>query len=540
MLSNKRIPGTALLSIMLLALFTTSCNEDLTMNINNSAYSQFDKAYQSTLPIDFGISEDNIQEALNSLPLLQIHGYSTKEVAYIKPLSDNGETILWLVQFADNDGWILFSNHVNVPPVVAHNDIGYFSKDGQTTFNDLLSRPGPAQVFSAVKRGMENVKNRQTLDLNLARASHAKWSLLISDVPKLKDRMLSASLIPSQDAGARTMAYEHLNMPWVHEMPPFNKFMQEAGSDRCYIGSNNLAIGQLFKFYGKPDDKGWDYDKMLEKWGPEASYTRNDVYYWAEMFRDIANENQPDRICNAYQDQPLTSDGWITHDYKYITGYPMYKNLDLDSTANQDPGGWNIRDVYYHTAIKKQPSILSAWGNDGDSWQHHTWIVDGCERTGSPGNYTYEVHCLWGWEWDEVSYNGWYNHDYMLGWDLHVSTITQTEPDTTIAKPYTYELWIDEMGFVANCQTWIRIDDGEWVLYPDEIRIRVPAGSTVYYRGESIDVDPHKIRLVIKGPGGNSECISTSPCNSADLSFEIKEDVRIGIQALRWAVPEDI
>lgn len=310
--------------------------------------------------------------------------------------------------------------------------------------------------------------------------------------------------------------------------------------ERCYIGSNNLAIGQVFKFYGKPDDKGWLYDEMTEKWGPEATYIRAEVRQWAKMFLDIAHENQPDRICNANPDEPLWSDGYITHDYQYIRSFAGYKDLSLDSVANEEPGGWNIEDVYFHTTIKKQPSIVSAWGYAGENWYHHSWIIDGCERTGSPGNYSYEVHCLWGWEWDEISYNGWYNHDYMLGWDLYVSTITETAPDTTITDPTTYELWIDEMGFIDNCQTWIRIDDGDWELYPDETRIEVQARSRVYYRGESVDVEPENIRLIIEGPGGSDMCTSMSACSTAELSFDINDDVRIGIQALRWALTNDL
>jgi hypothetical protein len=522
-------------------LFFISCTDNINILIQEQTAYLSDDVYPNTVPVDFAINRKHIEDAVFNLQFLQINGYDNKSIEYVKPLENEGEAILWLVQFANNSGWVLFSNHVNTPPIVAHNHEGYFSRNGDIQFEDLLSQPGPAQIFTAVKGERDKAKNRQINNLNYVKTSHAKWSLLVSDVPKLEDKELLSSLQQPGETSARIMAYEHLNMPWVHQMYPFNKFMPDNGNGLCYIGSNNLAIGQVFKFYGQPDDKGWEYDDMTEKWGPDATYIRAEVRQWAKMFLHIANENQPDWICNSNPAEPLWTDGWITHDYEYITNFPEYKDLDFDSTANEEPGGWNIQDVYYHTAVRKQPSIVSAWGYAGDSWYHHTWVIDGCERTGTAGNYTYEVHCLWGWEWDEVSYNGWYNHDYMLGWDLYVSTITDTAPDTTeVVPPSTYELWIDEMGFVDNCQTWIRVDDSDWALYPDETRIQVDAGSTVYYRGESLDVESENIRIVIDGEGGTARCTNMSSCMTSELSFIMNKNERIGIQALRWAQLEDI
>ena len=76
---------------------------------------------------------------------------------------------------------MIYSNHINISPVIAHNNEGYFSKDGNITFTDLLSQSGPAQIFSEIKRNTENVQNNEISSVNLAIKAHAKWSMLVKD-----------------------------------------------------------------------------------------------------------------------------------------------------------------------------------------------------------------------------------------------------------------------------------------------------------------------------------------------------------------------
>jgi hypothetical protein len=551
MKSIKYSPGIPMILLLSVFLIVISCDNANKIDLDKDSIVKMDMIYQSILPINFDLNQDHIKEAIDNLPLLYIDEYVNKEIEYIKPLKSESETILWLVQFAVNSGWMIFSNHVNIPPVIAHNNEGFFSKDGNISYKDLLTQPGPAQIFAGIKRNTENVKNQQISNINLAKNAHIKWSLLVKDVPQFQDKVLESKIIQNSDASARTMCYEHLNMPWVHQYPPFNQNMPMNETAHCFVGPNNLSIGQVFKYYQRPDDQGWDFENMVEKTGSSASYSESETDEWAQMFVDIAKGNQPDQICNQNPDCKEWSGGWITEDYDYIKSFPVYRNADFDSTANTKPGDWNIIDIYHHVQVLKEPVIISARENASGEGYPHTWVIDGCVRTGSEEHITYEVHCLWGWEWDEVSYNGWYNHDCMLSWNLYVSTITDLKPvaddastsetntvnsGTNTPTPVTYTIILDEVGFSGNCQSWIKINEEPFILYPNDTTFEVNEGSTLIYRGQSLDVEPYNIRLIIDGPGGRGECLSNSSCTTEELSFVIEQDERILVQALRWAV----
>ena len=147
MKSIKYSPGIPMILLLSVFLIVISCDNANKIDLDKDSIVKMDMIYESILPINFDLNQDYIKEAIDNLPLLSIDEYLNKEIEYIKPLNSENETILWLVQFVSNSGWMIFSNHVNIPPVIAHNNEGYFSKDGNISYKDLLTQPGPAQIF---------------------------------------------------------------------------------------------------------------------------------------------------------------------------------------------------------------------------------------------------------------------------------------------------------------------------------------------------------------------------------------------------------
>jgi hypothetical protein len=439
---NKRILcGVLLIPSLLFFIFFISCDVNDKIELYNNPTEKIDAIYSGKLPVSFELEHAYIKEAITNLSLLHGAGYRNKQIEYIRPIKNNEETILWLVQFKSNGGWILFSNHINSSPVIAQNNKGYFTTGSNLTFDDLLANPGPAKLLTRVKDDFENLRSGQINDLSLAKRSHAKWSILIEDVPKLDDTELINNLIQSSDPMAKTTAYEHLNMAWVHQLPPFNQHMPVEGTENCFVGGNNVVLGQIFKFYGVPDNMGWDYQAMPEKSGVTESYTIEEASEWARMFADIALTNQPERICAAEEhwSRELWSWGYLSKDYEYLTSIPEYKNAKYDSASSVIPGDWDIEKVYLHAGVLKEPVIIESWYydefNQCNCWSKHTWIIDGCQRTKIGNDFNYEVHCLWGWNWlpnpycaSHINYNGWWNYDYMLGWDQRIGLITDLKP----------------------------------------------------------------------------------------------------------------
>jgi hypothetical protein len=446
-MSKRILSGMQCIPLLLVIVFCVSCNEIEKIELNKTSIDQIDEEYLSQLPINFELGKEHIDEAVSNLSLIYREEYGKKQIEYIRPINSKEETILWLVQFKVNGGWMLFSNHINASPVIAHNNKGYFTNGEIISFDDLLSNPRPAQLLTIVKKDFENLKNGQINDFRRAKSSHAKWSVLIEDVPKLKDREYVDNIIQSSDPIARTAAYEHLNMAWVHQLPPFNQHMPVNGTENCFVGGNNVVLGQIFKSYGIPVNMGWDYQAMPEKSGVTESYTVEEASEWARMFADIALTNQPERICAAEEhwSRKLWSWGFLSKDYEYLTSIPEYENAKYDSASSEIPGDWDIEKVYLHAGVLKEPVIIESWYydeyNQCNCWSKHTWIIDGCERTKVGNDFNYEVHCLWGWNWlpnkycsSYINYNGWWNYDYMLGWDQRIGLITDLKPKKSKLK----------------------------------------------------------------------------------------------------------
>ena len=100
---------------------------------------------------DNHVSLNEIHQVISrDFPITKTHGYSYKVNPYI---SENQDTLMYVVNFGSNDGWKIYSSDKRTPAILAEGENGYFSlEDGS---------PAAALWISSMSNDIAKVKKKK-------------------------------------------------------------------------------------------------------------------------------------------------------------------------------------------------------------------------------------------------------------------------------------------------------------------------------------------------------------------------------------------
>lgn len=285
----------------------------------------------------------------------------------IKTRSGDADTAFYLVNYKDEQGFMLLSADERMLPVYAMSDEGRLDLN-DTTFNEGL-------------RAFINLAKADALSItNPIDTSQFGGSITIDPFDYKYDRTV------------RPMFSKNLRS--IGQSKPFNKYCTHPDGSLAYVGCLPVAVGSILAYYHRPIR----FKRILMPWDNIDIDIKNDMFYM--LLDSICDKN----LLNANRKAAATS-----AEKERIA-------LTLNHFGIQYSSLQEFDDIEAGKALENAPIII--YGVSPES--AHSWIMDGYVRYGDthhilagpePGRAApyFFFHCCWGWY--EKS-NGYYYYGY--------------------------------------------------------------------------------------------------------------------------------
>lgn len=265
------------------------------------------------------------------------------------------DTLLYLVNYADNAGFLLMSTDDRLYPVYAFSDTGNLNLN-DTTFNVPLRN-----YMAGVTADIANVMDS-------------------ADFPGIGIGGGDGGLINGKDIiQPKLTPYQS----YMHQSAPFNAECPLVNGQRPVAGCVPVACEMALSYFKSP-----------------VTY-KNDVYHWDEMnvgendadiAKILARLGDKDNLQTNYG---VSSSGSVTLERYEQT----FKNFGFPNMAHT-----NFTSKFAAGRLTREPIVVRGSG--------HAWVIDGLYKheykTADSTETMYLFHCVWGWG---GSSNGYYRVD---------------------------------------------------------------------------------------------------------------------------------
>lgn len=374
----------------LTTIFLSSCNqEDFAQSepnyeVEQTSNSETIATTSYRVSIDDALaSADIILSKIDDTSTRSSKSRNVKNISYVteqKTRSGETDTLLYVVNYEDNQGFAILGADVRTAPIYC------ISNEGEINLSDTIHNKGLALLY-----------NSYIHDASYSTSNFAKFSNNGFVIPPGFDPY------PEQpDWGERIITY------YQDTKPKLSKYVSRWGQDKPFnsecktgplsalqyhkVGCVPLACAQIMSYYQWPVSYNgvtlnWD---ELSTW-PEAYYTLMCPYWLAAFLNDVGI------TLNKYQDE--SSDNTLVSDPNVIQNFHKF-------------GYQNIGDkqVLTHAnaskAIENGPILVTGepYANSVDDG--HAWVMDGYlyykevwNAIANPSHTLYYqlYHCVWGW-----------------------------------------------------------------------------------------------------------------------------------------------
>lgn len=329
-----------------------------------------------------------------------------------------GDTLLYLVNYADDAGFALLSADSRLRPIYAISD------EGSMSFSDTTYNKGLALFARGVEAEITSLPNPPYIPVD---------SLI--NQPIFPD--FGGTYIKSKVAPLLTPAVRE----W-HQSSPYNMHCPTIGGVVAPVGCAALAIGQIMTYYSWP----LSYNNYQYHWGfiKEGNFD----YATAHLLRRLGD------YANLNMDYGSETSGANTQARAAVT----FVNFGYENPGSMQNFSTSYICNYLNKALSNEigggPVLVR--GEQSDLIYGHAWVIDGYiqyESKGTlvPGGYLLHdvlFHCVWGWGGTSNGYFYWRN-----GFDTN-NPIEKDEGDTnnqTTNRIYGNNVKILG-GFVPNNQ----------------------------------------------------------------------------------------
>lgn len=384
-----------LLSLSILAI-TSACSQDMADQPTNPGSVATQKSHRVSL--EDALERSKVfQDGLNGgLGTRGMRLSDIESVEYIgsgiKTRSGDADTTFYLVNYKDEQGFMLLSADERMLPVYAMSDEGRLDLN-DTTFNEGL-------------RAFINLAKADALGItNPIDTSQFGGSITIDPFDYKYDRTV------------RPMFSKNLRS--ISQSSPFNKYCKQDDGSPAYVGCLPVAVGSILAYFHKPTK----LKETIMPWAAIDIDIKNDMFYMLL-----------DSIC----DKKLL----------YATREPGSTKAIMDSVPStlkhfglQYTKSIAFNDIEAGKALERAPIII--YGQSGPK-SAHAWVIDGYIRYGAfhhvstppePGrSYPYFFfHCCWGWG---ASSNGYYYYGYSGRIDGTADSYDSDDPGTSSHRTY--------------------------------------------------------------------------------------------------------
>ena len=355
----------------------------------------------------------------------------TRSVSSVEPIAYGKDTLLYVVNFSNNNGWIVLSGDKRTEAILASAQTGHFNK---------RNLGGSAVWLEEVVQKIENIKrtnlqdtisgsysswlNIDTLALKLDKRNSSTLpisrSFINYDTPKYYEDVLIDTKIEikqTKEVGHLIQTHWGQEFPWNQHTP-----LWKDTRFHCPTGCVAVAGAQMLYYFhqykGIPKTAYTEIDGIRRIWNinevPTYSFKNPTTEAWDRMLKtrnyntDLSEGTNLVSILMAYvgsnvnMQYSLEGSGAITKELLYVykqhginCDYSAYNaKLVRQSLDNNLPV--NIRASIITAEQEKShicPKIQSAGG--------HSWIIDGYKEVVTEYTYTYERRPREGREYEE-------------------------------------------------------------------------------------------------------------------------------------------
>jgi len=369
-----------------------------------------------------------------------------RAVKSVEPVvSESGDTVLFVVNYADNKGWALLSANVEDQPIVAYNDVMNFSTEGLTAENPLdgWMKDRSARISYRMRQPAdpENPYRKMWENLETADLTRASMTTI---VPEGGTR----STHPDPREGWVDIDHMGARVTRWGQHAPFNNTVPGG----CLVGCPAVALGILFKDRDWPNTTahGYDYSKM--PYNSDGYWDRSLIPAQSstaleDMLYDIGyrfNTLHPiDYKAQSYYYEITYGENTYREPQPYYQYSPNESSSTMDTTIDMlrycfGYGGayttiFNISDNRFYENLQNGPVLLRAgWAEN----KGHIWVCCGYEERQIGAQYSDYLYMNWGSTRAKaldpkypVWYDGWY--DESEPWQMK-SQVLSTKDSTSV------------------------------------------------------------------------------------------------------------
>lgn len=289
-----------------------------------------------------------------------------------------GDTLLYLVNYADDAGFALLSADSRLRPIYAISD------EGSLSLSDTTYNKGLALFASGVEAEIEA---SLTIPNDTA----------IFNPPTIPEEDDEVGMVKSVKDRVSPMLNVH-QRNW-DQGRPYNKYCPTIGSDTTIVGCVPIAVGQIMSYHKWPGM----YGNVIFDWDEINEGRDNDAL--AKFLRILGTPNFLNVNYGLTRTSASVSNAYTTFQkmrYTYHSRFVSFNELDACAF---------MKGVYSDSYVASPILVSGSYvGDDG-----HMWVLDGYIQ------YQYKTmtvpqvtevddvlyHCVWGWGGKNNGYYYW-------------------------------------------------------------------------------------------------------------------------------------
>lgn len=397
------------------------------------------------------VSINDVQSILNNSHLQT----KTKELSQydiIPYLGEHSDTLMFIVNFKNNNGWKIYSTDMRTPAILAEGESGYFSlEDGN---------PAVAIWIARVAEDMARIKKATDDELSFSKEeilhNKAFWTgeqvrfnpgdpIIDPPAPFLNGHW-------EETITSQTIVYDtlgHLVAKW-DQGDPYNNYcpyIDSTYSGRAAAGCVAIAGAQvLYYLHGKIGVPSSMYTNGY-CYGTINSYTREffnlTSTIWDYMSPEYRSPGEiiPEALMIGHVGDLVSMHYWNLFGNQFSWAWPGNIHNEMSAFGLECIGGDYDPDIVKSSLLEQMPIIVTATDDEFPAeWHIHTFVIDGYRRTQIkythyhhfvldetptgpfhlPADYityTYSSPALtsitinWGWwsQWTNNENEGWYS-----------------------------------------------------------------------------------------------------------------------------------
>lgn len=355
-------------------------NEDLSCKSNISNISTDGISKSSALEFVSQISSNLFQSSSKARAVEE-----NRIIKTVDPVVENGDTLLWIINYENNKGYIVLSAKKQVFPILAFNNNGNFKYDDIHNGDWLKGQVN--SLKAAVSGGNEEISYVDLWDNDsVLKDGETIVTEFEIDTTSIADAV-SRSIPERENPIGRQMIFPlcypvnwGTGFGYHYEMPVSYRYASP--NEQCKLPVNELVVSicHLMSHYWVPYKYGWMYMPSEIKQVKESDKSN----LVASMFKEVSTELgvKYDMVwgCKLPPSTFMKLPSFFANNDYSNTGEIISYNFDEDSFFK-----------VYNCLLRYQPVLFAAieqpkganrnWVvNDSQDRLHSTWVVDGYQE----------------------------------------------------------------------------------------------------------------------------------------------------------------